>query len=302
MDDDTSENAVIELANQVSYCRNLLSCWLEMLDEGMRSGDIVDAAFDTVTMSDGNVYYDRVIYGLVFFLVVGVILFDIVTGIIVDTFASLREELESKLNYHSQTAFISGITETEYKEIGLNYDDLCNKEQSHRDYVHFMCYLKLKKATEYNGAESMINALIDRQDRAGCRRRTRAPAKQRRGGQRLQRTGGAEGRSDRVPRPQDRGPGEFAEVVHRLDGARAARAAARWSVGGGQCRGGRHVHGRWPLAGAAHRTPPHLRKEGEFNRVLRCRGRAPLFLFKNLSLLLSLVFVLKKIFRSKYTS
>jgi hypothetical protein len=167
-DDDAQNSATIYIDDlqQPSYCANLLECWLEMFDEGLRTGDIVGAAFDTITYEDDDrlPYINRVVYGLAFFLTVGVILFDIVTGIVVDTFAQLRESTDKKIEYHKTTAFISGMTRSEYEEYGLDFDDLCQDEQWVWNYVHFMCYLRKKNHTEYNGAESMINAQILRQD------------------------------------------------------------------------------------------------------------------------------------------
>ena len=92
------------------------------------------------------------------------ILFDIVTGIVVDTFAQLREETDRKIAYHKSTAFISGLTRAEYEEFGLDFDQLREQDQLHWNYVYFICYLRLKNETEYNGVESMIQQQIDRQD------------------------------------------------------------------------------------------------------------------------------------------
>ena len=66
-------------SGMIDTCPNLMLCFFETLDQGLRSGDIVDAAFDTTTFDDGLTYADRVVFGLMFFLIVGVILFDIVT-------------------------------------------------------------------------------------------------------------------------------------------------------------------------------------------------------------------------------
>merc|ERR1712216_1102491 len=56
-------------AGQLATCPNLMLCFFETLDQGLRSGDIVDAAFDTTTFEDGLTYADRVVFGLMFFLV-----------------------------------------------------------------------------------------------------------------------------------------------------------------------------------------------------------------------------------------
>merc|ERR1711988_1434391 len=105
-------------------CPNLAMCFFETLDVGMRTGDIVGEAMDSVTYRDGLTYADRVLFGIVFFFLLGVILFDIVTGIIIDTFSSLREE---------------------------TVDRLILEDQPMWNYVLFMAYLRQKDSDSYSG-------------------------------------------------------------------------------------------------------------------------------------------------------
>jgi len=97
-----------------------------------------------------------------FFLVVGVILFDIVTGIIIDTFSALREEKGLTMDYHRTTSFIAGITDTDYEEIdpALKFKELNEEHQDMWNYVFFLAHLSAKSPAEYNGAESMISKQI----------------------------------------------------------------------------------------------------------------------------------------------
>ena len=46
---------------------------------------------------------------MVFFITLGVLLFDMVTGIIVDTFVALREETSAREEVMSNEVFISGM-------------------------------------------------------------------------------------------------------------------------------------------------------------------------------------------------
>ena len=108
-------------SQQMSTCPNLMICFFETLDQGLRSGDIVDAVFDSASFENGLSYADRVVFGMMFFLVVGVILFDIVTGIILDKFGELREDSAARADYFSSTAFISGIENSAYEEVDSSF-------------------------------------------------------------------------------------------------------------------------------------------------------------------------------------
>ena len=91
-----------------SVCPNLAVCFLEFFDAGLRTGDIVGATFDDITYADKTMtYFGRIIFGLAFFLVIGVILFDIITGIIIDKFSELREQTTKRLErLKNSTSFL----------------------------------------------------------------------------------------------------------------------------------------------------------------------------------------------------
>ena len=57
---------------------------------------------------DGGTYIARVLFDLSFFIWVGVLLFNIITGLLVDGFGSLREEDNARQNMLDNTCFVCG--------------------------------------------------------------------------------------------------------------------------------------------------------------------------------------------------
>jgi hypothetical protein len=161
-----------EVEGTVSYktgfstCKNLALCFFNTLDQGLRTGDLSGNAMDTVTWEGGLVYADRVLFGLVFFLFLGVILFDIVTGIIIDTFGALREETATRLDYLRDTAFISDIERSEYEENGpeFKFEKLDKEDQDMWNYVFYIAHLRIKDPMLYTGAESEIYRKMKEKD------------------------------------------------------------------------------------------------------------------------------------------
>ena len=148
-----------------SLCPNLAVCFLEFFDSGLRSGDIVDAAFDDLTYRDNMMaYFGRIVFGLAFFLVIGVILFDIITGIIIDKFGELREQTAVRLERIKNSTFIADIERNTCDENGLDFDEINNHDQDKWNYVFLMAYLEFKDEDEYTGAESMIFDAIRKWD------------------------------------------------------------------------------------------------------------------------------------------
>jgi len=155
----------IDPVGSFSMCPNLGICFMEFMDSGMRSGDIVDATFDELTYQEGIASYAwRVVYGLAFFIILGVILFDIVTGIIIDTFGSLREETSERLELLKNRALMSDLDRSDCEEAGIDFDNLRQNDQQLWNYVSLILYLSTKDEDDFTGAESAIFKAIQEKD------------------------------------------------------------------------------------------------------------------------------------------
>lgn len=94
---------------------------------GIRKGDMGEALdVDTVSTSQWRVLYD-----LTFYMILGVLLFNMVTGIILDTFQQLRHDMEERNDIMANENFISGINRAQYEELGpgYNFKTLCDHDQ-----------------------------------------------------------------------------------------------------------------------------------------------------------------------------
>jgi len=142
---------------------NLYYTFLLVLDGGIRSGDIGSLMTGT-THDEGSVYVQRILFMLAFFIILGALLFNMVTGIIVDTFSSLREETASRLEKMNTESFISGISREDYEEAGLKFEKLIEKDQNLWNYIFFYLYLDKKDKSDLTGAERYVLKRISRKD------------------------------------------------------------------------------------------------------------------------------------------
>jgi len=145
--------------------------WL-ILNAGTRYGDIGDIMTD-FSHDDGD-YYGRIFFLLAFFVILGVLLFNIITGIILDTFSSLREKTAEKMLNAQNECFISGVTREMYDEENLPFDQLTKRDQFLWNYVYFMLYLDLKDKSEFTGGEDYVWFCISKDDNDWCPTRTSA--------------------------------------------------------------------------------------------------------------------------------
>lgn len=118
-----------------------------------------------MTYEDGyKAWGARVVYGFLFFLIIGVLLFNIVTGIIIDKFSALREEADERTEFFKTTSMISDLTRADYDEHNLNFDELTKTHQSEIDYVFLLAHLSEKPHEDFSGAESLIFDSFERKD------------------------------------------------------------------------------------------------------------------------------------------
>jgi hypothetical protein len=148
----------------VNPCPDLLRCFIQTIFMGLT--DPATQGMDGVTYKDGTGWVSRIIFDLSFFIILGVLLFDMVTGIIVDTFGELRGEAESRKETQENKCFVCGIERSKMDDMGteFNFDDHVQSEHEVWNYLYFYAYLTRKPDTELNGPESDILAQIEDKD------------------------------------------------------------------------------------------------------------------------------------------
>jgi hypothetical protein len=104
------------------------------------------------------------LFDLSFFIWVGMILFNIITGLLVDGFGALREEDNDRRDILENSCFVCGFTRTAFDDIpnfrGPNFDHHRDEEHAFWSYVHYYVYLKRKDKTEYNGVDSYVWSML----------------------------------------------------------------------------------------------------------------------------------------------
>ena len=155
-DDDDAPNA----------CTSLIDCFIFSVYVGMKEGDM-GAVLSDVELGDPGMFRSRMIYDLTFFIILGVLLFDMVTGIILDTFGALREEVAEREDKMNNETFVSGLTRAEIEELegnAIDFNALNDVHQNRWDYLFFVIYLRNKPPDELNGVESFVRDKLDNEE------------------------------------------------------------------------------------------------------------------------------------------
>ena len=131
---------------------------------GIPGGSVSDILVE-VGISEGSHYWERVIYDLAFFVWMGILLFNIISGLMLDAFGALREEANEREDILANTCFICGITRATYDDLGLagaarSFDYHIEEEHNIWSYVNFLADLKDKDVKDFDGRETYVDEQI----------------------------------------------------------------------------------------------------------------------------------------------
>jgi inositol 1,4,5-triphosphate receptor type 1 len=144
-----------------SGCDTLAACILTTLNGGMRGGGGVADVMRRVSTQEAT-YGLRIVYDLAFFFIMIVIVMNMITVNLIDTFADLRKEKEDKDNLRLNNCFICGLSRLSFdNHAAMTFSDHCRQEHSVWSYVYFIILLRTKDSTELTGPESDISSIID---------------------------------------------------------------------------------------------------------------------------------------------
>ena len=140
-------------------CTTLLECFTFGLLNGIRSGGGLGDLLPQRT------HHLRNLYDFAFFLIIIVIILNIVFGIIIDTFAQLRDQKHSIEEDTRKYCLICGQQANDfdrYVEGGF----AAHVKTAHNmwQYFYFMVYLNNKQEDEYTGQESYVFSKLQHQD------------------------------------------------------------------------------------------------------------------------------------------
>ncbi|CUE79976.1 transmembrane protein, putative [Bodo saltans] len=137
-------------------CNTLLQCWLIHID-GIRSGGGVGDNAAAPSFHTGGQGYSFYVFRLMFFIIVVIIFLNIVFGIIVDSFAQLREDREFVEMDQVSKCFICGVEQNEFDRVAPGgFDHHIRTEHNMWHYLFFLHYIKKKDKANLSGQESHV--------------------------------------------------------------------------------------------------------------------------------------------------
>mmetsp|Transcript_19064 Transcript_19064/g.28050 ORF Transcript_19064/g.28050 Transcript_19064/m.28050 type:complete len:632 (+) Transcript_19064:2-1897(+) len=151
--------------NNGARCTSIWKCTLVVLDMGLRKGDLGEALeeipwqVENMQVPNRNLIFYRMVYTFLFYVMVTTILMNIIFGIIIDTFAELRERKELIDDMITGRCFMCGIERFVFDQLsqeGNGFLDHIRNDHNMWKYLYFLVYLKERDYEDYSGGESFV--------------------------------------------------------------------------------------------------------------------------------------------------
>ncbi|VDO59440.1 unnamed protein product [Schistosoma margrebowiei] len=107
-----------------------------------------------------NSFLFRTIYDLSFFVIVIVIILNLIFGVIVDTFAALRQEKQNSEELNKNHCCVCGLHRSAFDHSNTTFDEHVEVDHNVWHYIYFIIYLRTKLNDDLTGLEIYIDKLI----------------------------------------------------------------------------------------------------------------------------------------------
>lgn len=146
---------------KVPVCDNMIRCILYAIDTGLREGgglgDALLLDFEYAVTRFDTYHIQRIVFDVISFLVIQTILLQMFFGIIVDTFADIRDERNHISQDQRTYCFICGLPSSTLNFKGNGFDHHTTKEHNMWSYFFYYVYLQKKAQTEYTPIEGFVD-------------------------------------------------------------------------------------------------------------------------------------------------
>lgn len=146
-------------------CTSMFECFMTVVYIGLILGGGIGDYTEQIYYGDRERYLIKLTIDVSFFLLVKIILYNILMGIIIDTFAQLREEKSIRDDDIKNKCYICNFSRFVFdKEAEGGFYRHVHADHRLWNYVYYIVHLQSKDSTDYTGIESYVNYKYKWQD------------------------------------------------------------------------------------------------------------------------------------------
>ena len=146
-------------------CSSMIQCYLTMLSYGVRSGGGIGDVLPKVSYRvDPGYFVASFFFMILFHIFVIWIMINLFFGIIVDTFAALREKTYKIEEDKKNTCFICQITRDKAMNKNINFEKHVKNVHNIWNYVYYIAYLHINNEKNFKALETQVLNKIEEGD------------------------------------------------------------------------------------------------------------------------------------------
>jgi hypothetical protein len=148
-----------QLEEEGLICDTLGNCLLYFMTFGLRNGGGIGDSMPTLKSSydSSDISYSaKVIYDLLFFIVINVLMLNLIFGIIIDSFAELRNEGFVREQNRNNICFVCGAEKSDFDKKRRDFRHHVNTQHTPWKYIFFINYLKNMNSEDLSTIETDI--------------------------------------------------------------------------------------------------------------------------------------------------
>ena len=156
-----SSNQIIE----ENFCNSSLQCFLFIIQQGFIMGGGLAEVLKIVSyQNDPAFFIGRFFYDIIFFLFIILILFNVFMGIIVDTFAELRDMNWNRENDINNICFICQMSRDDCLIENIDFDKHIKGVHNLWNYCYFLTHLHINNPNDFNSVEKFVWDKLEEQN------------------------------------------------------------------------------------------------------------------------------------------
>jgi hypothetical protein len=138
-----------------TMCDSIYSCALYSLNLGLRNGGGIADSMDLMEIKN-PLFGWKLVFDLSYYMIINIVAMNIIFGIIIDTFAELRDAQNTRDEDFKNVCFICGYERDVFEKQGRSFDTHVTHPHNPTNYINFLIYLRDKPSDEYDGIESFV--------------------------------------------------------------------------------------------------------------------------------------------------
>ena len=149
-----------------NQCTSVRHCFFTIFSLGPRSSGSIGDMLLRMSYATDNLpkWYSRYIFDLTIFVIVNVLGMNIIFGIIIQTFAAIREQLNLQTQDKENVCFACSLPKNEIEKTVQGFEYHTTVDHNIWNYLYFIYYLKRKPADTHTGPHSDVRDKIAKDD------------------------------------------------------------------------------------------------------------------------------------------